>query len=196
MKHRDGDTPVVTQAGVERLLHMVADVTSGCREKALRRIHLAGLGTLYPYLEKAMRDDNDADARNGAMEALVGFGADAVPALVRLLRDDNEEIRNLTTVVLGNIGCPEAVVPLIEALRDPDVNVRQGAAEALGKIGDKKACGPMIGLLSDDFWVKYTVVDALGSMGDERAIPYLQDMLSDPLCSDRARIALDKLSAR
>ena len=50
------------------------------------------------------------------MEVITRFGSQAVPKLIALLRDNNEEVRNFTTIMLGEIGSREAVGPLIRTL--------------------------------------------------------------------------------
>ncbi len=152
---------------VEELLILVADAAKGGRQEALDRILACGLDAVDSILENAVRDDDHADLRNGAMEVLVAFGESAVPMLLELLRDDNEEVRNFSTVMLGDIGSPTAVEPLSAALQDLDANVRHGAAEALGKIGDLRAVEPLREMSRSDFWDNFYALSALSALGGE-----------------------------
>ena len=149
---------------IENLLALIGDSGRGLRQHAAERIMMLGLERCYPAIEKAVRNDADADLRNGAMEALVAFDGQAVPKLVKLLLDDNEEVRNFSAVMLGAIGSRESVVPLIAALRDPDANVRHGAAEALGKIGDRRAEQPLRELSTGDSWDRWYALAALADL--------------------------------
>lgn len=151
---------------VEELLLLVGDGDKGQRRAALGRLRDLGLGACAEVLEGAVRNDDNADLRNGAMDAFVEFGREAVPMLLELLGDGNEEVRNFCTVMLGNIGCRQAVGPLIQALGDPDANVRHGAAEALGKIGDRRAVQPLREMERGDFWDSFYARAALGSLAD------------------------------
>jgi HEAT repeat protein len=160
---RDG----LTGKSIEELLLLVADAGQGCRRQAMDRILAMGLDAVGHFLERAVRDDDQADLRNGAMEVLVAFGELAVPNLVKLLKDDNEEVRNFSTVMLGDIGSRTAVEPLSEALRDPEANVRHGAAEALGKIGDYRAVEPLREMTRSDFWDSFYALAALSALGGE-----------------------------
>ena len=162
---------------IEKLLLLIGDKEKGFKPDAMDLILNLGLDVVYPTLENAVRDDHNADLRNGAMEAFVLFGRLGVPRLIQLLEDENEQVRNFSAVMLGDIGNREAVAALIRALRDPDVNVRHGAAEALGKIGDRSALAPLIELLKEDFWLQYPAVVALGKMRDKRAVPHLLELL-------------------
>jgi HEAT repeat protein len=166
---------------IEKLLLLIGDKEKGFKPEAMDQILNLGLDVVYPTLENAVRDDHNADLRNGAMEAFVSFGRLGVPKLIKLLEDDNEQVRNFSAVMLGDIGNREAVPALTRALRDQDVNVRHGAAEALGKIGDRSALAPLIELLKEDFWLQYPAVVALGEMRDKRAMPHLLELLENEI---------------
>lgn len=150
---------------VEELLLLVGDADKGHKQRALGKLIEYGLEACCEALESAVRNDDNADLRNGAMEVLVRFGPPAVPKLVKLLEDDNEEVRNFSTVMLGEIGSRKAVDSLIRLLRDADANVRHGAAEALGKIGDRRAVQSLLSLLQGDAWDKLYATAALGKLG-------------------------------
>jgi HEAT repeat protein len=183
----------MTETTIEGLLLLVGDQERGGKDEALGCLLARGLEQVYPDLERALRDNANADLRNGAMETLVRFGEAVVPRLVRLLDDADEEVRNFTTVMLGTIGSRKAVPHLIEALRDRDANVRHGAAEALGRIGDRRALQPLLPLLEEDFWQQYPAVVALGELGDERAVPHLLKHLSNDLLASSINEALNKI---
>lgn len=178
---------------VAELLPLVADAEKGCKNEAMNRLLEMDLETTLPIFEQALRDDSHADLRNGAMEVITRFGRQAVPKLLTLLRDNNEEIRNFSTVMLGEIGSREAVVPLIQALRDTDSNVRHGAAEALGKINDRAALVPLLELLHEDFWTQYPAVSAIGAMKDVRAVPHLVKLLGNDLLDGAVIDALGEI---
>jgi len=108
------------------------------------------------------------------MDILVAFGKESLPYLVKLLQDENAEVRNFAAVMLGDVGNRRAVEPLIKALSDQDLNVSHSSAEALGKIGDRSALFPLIELLKGDFWLQFSAISALGAMRDYRAVPHLR----------------------
>lgn len=164
---------------VRELLLLVGDADQGCKQEAVDRVLMMGLEDHYADIERALRDNDNADLRNGAMEILVKFGSESLPRLLTMLKDSDEEIRNFSAVMLGDIGNRKAVVPLIHALRDPDANVRHGAAEALGRIGDRAALAPLLELLKEDFWLQYPAIVAISIMKDKRAAPHLLDLLED-----------------
>lgn len=183
----------LTGKSVEELLIFVADDDRGFKSEATDRLLSMGLTAIYPVLEQGVRDNSNADFRNGAMDILVAFGRESVALLVRLLKDQDEEVRNFASVMLGDIGSREAVHPLIKALSDKDVNVSHSAAEALGKIGDRSALFPLIELLKGDFWVQYSAINAIGAMRDYRAVPQLLQLLDNELLSGAVIDALGQI---
>src|SRR5438874_1724976 len=80
---------------------------------------------------------NDDMVRYEAITALAEYGpdaADAVPILVKLLEEPNEELRVAATLTLGKIG-KSAVAPVAALLNNPDVDIRCYALWTLGNIG-------------------------------------------------------------
>ncbi len=179
--------------GIESLLLFISNADSSFRPNAIALVLHRGIERVAPVLERALRNDADADLRNAAMEVLVAFGEAAVPRLVALLGDANEEVRNFCTVMLGDIGSRTAVEPLISALRDQDVNVRHGAAEALGRIGDARAVEPLLELFVDHYWLQHAAVVALGKIGDRRATCSLLLRRHDPLLAEPVIEALGRI---
>jgi HEAT repeat protein len=178
---------------VEDLLLLIADNEKGYKLEALDRLFAMGFEENYTILEQAVRNDDDADLRNGAMEVLVNFGVESTPRLIKLLEDENEEVRNFSAVMLGDIGRSEAVEALIRALGDQDMNVRQSVAEALGKIGDRAAIPPLVNSLKSDFWLQFAAINALGNIGDHQAAPHLLEILEDEIWSEPVVDALCKI---
>lgn len=167
--------------GVKELLICVADSALWLRDEAIARLLQRDLDAIAPALEEAVRNNFQADLRNGAMEILVRFGEEAVPMLTAFLHDADEEVRSFATVMLGRIASRSAVDPLIAALQDPDPNVRHGSAEALGRIGDERAVAALLELLDQGFWLQFAAVAALGSIGSPAAVPCLLKLLDDEL---------------
>ena len=80
--------------------------------------------------------DKDLGTRQKAARALGKLGAAAVPVLIAVLKDEdeNKDARSGAALALGEIGsaAKEAVPALIAALKDKDKQVRTNAAYALG----------------------------------------------------------------
>ena len=80
---------------------------------------------------------DDEDERDGAIEALVGMGSKAVPALARALEDANTEVRWAAATALGEIGpeAIEAIFALIHALEDDGPMGTPGRSRGAGGDG-------------------------------------------------------------
>ena len=93
---------------------------------------------VVPSLMKALENDSPfiravAAKGIGQIEPPVRT---AVPALVDLLADKDEGVRQEAADALGSVGTPAAAEQLIRSLtEDEDALVRSHAAEALGKLG-------------------------------------------------------------
>ncbi len=148
---------------------------------------------IFPVLERATRDGENANLRNAAMEIFVALGNRSLPPLLTLLRDQDSEIRTFAGVMLGNLKEREAVPHLIKALADPDLNVKHAAAEALGKIRDPRAVDALIEALHTDMWLQFPAAVALGDLGDSRAVGPLCELLALPGANIPAIQALGKI---
>src|SRR6185437_3676274 len=109
------------------------------RKEAAARAAAFGDATLAAeVLAAALAEPENVGRRNAVVEALVGLGPQAVPALVEALAKRPEH-RKLIADALGLIGDLRAGAPLAPLIDDADANVRVAAAEALGRIGGTAA---------------------------------------------------------
>ncbi|HEY3339206.1 MAG TPA: HEAT repeat domain-containing protein [Propionicimonas sp.] len=69
------------------------------------------------------------------IEALAGFGAQAVPAVAERLAAGNDDTRAHAAEALGRLGSADAIPALAAALADDDRAVRLAALLALGELG-------------------------------------------------------------
>ena len=112
----------------------------------------------------------------------------AIPHLIKLLKDRYPEVRQFAAIALGKIGDTRAVPPLINALGDRQWVVRLAATRALGKIGDTRAVQPLIKAMgevnespysSPDDSERGAAISALGEIGDSSAVQPLIKALGD-----------------
>ena len=173
------------------------------RESGIQRI-LSVIKPIPPRIQNlmsALRSEN-IDVRGQATEVLGKIGLEAVPALIKALKDGDKIVRSSTAEALIKIG-PEAkaaVPALIETLNDKDGYVRRRAADALGKIGSgaKAAVPALIETLKDeDEWVRALTAEALGKIAPEAksVVPALIETLNDEdgLVRWRAALTLGKI---
>ena len=92
--------------------------------------------------------------------------APGVATLLKLLRDDDREVRASAALALGKLGEMRAATHLADALRDTDLSVRCAAADALGSIGGPEANTTLLLWLHDRTpMFRGRVVAALGRAG-------------------------------
>jgi HEAT repeat protein len=116
---------LVANLGSRNLRHLVLS------REALKMIGQPAVDLLCDVLTKG-----DAGRRCDAAVALGEIGLpSAVPALRKMLRDQDTMVRVCSVKALGQIGGPEATELVEKALRDPEDAVRHHARKALRKTG-------------------------------------------------------------
>ena len=118
--------------------------------------------------------EDNAGARNSAIEALIKLGRKATVFLIEGFKTTNRDVRKFIIDVLGEQMDSRSLPLMLEALRDEDENVRATAVEHLGKAGEMSVVDALIEILdSGDLWTAYPAADALGRIGNRKAVPHL-----------------------
>lgn len=111
---------------------------------------------------------NDVNQRTKAISELTVFGKALIVPLIELTRHPNPLCREVSAVLLGNIGDPMAFPYLTAMTRDAEQDVKIAAIRALGKIKSETAIHFLISLLKDpDPTVTSVASDELISMGKD-----------------------------
>lgn len=142
-----------------------------------------------------LSSEENAGLRNSAAAVLAKIGGPAVPCLVEILGDTDEDIRKFGADILGDIRDARAVPSLVGALRDPDDNVRTSAAEALGKIGGDEVVNALVSILGEtegDLWLRFSAIEALGKAGKDIPLEPIVRLLDDRLLRKAAFDALGR----
>ena len=122
--------------------------------------------------------EDNAGARNSAIEALVRLGKKVTPYLLEAFNTPNKDVRKFIIDVLGEFKDERSLPLMLNALKDEDENVRVTAIEHIGKAGESSVVDALIDIIeSDDLWTAYPAVDALGRIGDRRAISALKNAM-------------------
>jgi HEAT repeat protein len=187
------------EPGVESLIVALTDP-----DAHVRRVAVASLGAIAPAPQRA--DAVEAlvpllktGDRVAAVEALARFGpraSPAVPALIQVLGDADEDARWNAADALGQIG-PEAraAVPrLIAVLKDESAEVREHSAESLGQIGaePESVIPALVMTLKDENpKVRRDAARSLGQFGPKAttAVLALQALSKDTSDSVREAVA-------
>lgn len=147
----------------------------------------------YQYLDSSLRNSVFAGvAQNSGFAAIAEIGEAAVPRLIEVLRDEDEDtgFRGQIALVLGMIGDKRALDALLEAMRQDNADIRWGAARAVARMGDKRSVAPLIEALKDkDMHIRYTAAMLLGDLANGRAIQPLIEAMKDEERDVRAEAA-------
>ncbi len=146
-------------------------------------------------LIKLLYLDDNAGARNTAIEGFIRLGKKVLDILIDSFETDNSDVRKFIIDIIGTIGGRETLPLLLKALKDDDDNVRASAIEYLGRLREPHVVDALIEVIhSGDTWTAYPAVLALGKIGDRRAIPALIEALKtrpliEPALKSLARFA-------
>jgi len=162
---------------VNPLIDGLRDENPGVQEAAAAALIRIGGSRVVSSLVPLLRED--VGTRNLALEVLEQTGSAGLDILLPLLSHDDTNIRKFVVDTLSKLGDHRAIAPLIESLQDREPNVRGSAAEGLGYLRAREAVPQLLGLLDDNEWVVFTVIEALGYIADPAALPALMALLKD-----------------
>jgi len=149
--------------------------------------------TIRPFMK--LLDDDEAKIRAAAAEGLGRMASQgdliAVDVMKGLLKSsEDEELKSIALISLGEGGKHMTVDGLIELLGSPNAAIKQSAISALGRISDLKAVGPLIEMLNDeDEQVRNYACNALAQIGESSATGPLLKLLDDKEPSVRSSAA-------
>lgn len=165
--------------------------------KAAAEILISGcpLGDYIGGLIGLLGIEDDAGARNAAIEALVRLGKRATTFLMAAFDTPNRDVRKFIIDIIGEVKDRQALPLLLKSLKDEDDNVRASAVEHLGRLAEPSVVDALIDILrSGDTWTAFPAADALGRIGDRRAVPALVEALAVRALREPVLKSLGRLS--
>jgi HEAT repeat protein len=134
-----------------------------------------------PHLRRLIRHDPDWRVRASSGRAIGRLSLrEAVPDLVRALRDDRVDVRIVAAAALWRLPDAAAVPALLDLLSDADPTARQWGALALGVTGDTRATESLLRLLDDTApAVRLDALRSLGRIADPAALERLVAFIVD-----------------
>ena len=125
-------------------------------------------------------NDEDTLVSQEAADKLASLGKEAVPVLIKRLKEVDTGLKGQIVFLLGRIGDKEAGPSLRETLKDENAYIRRNAAQALGKIKDTEALNDIAtSLFDEDNSVRTQSAWALGETNDARAVDSLLNKMPD-----------------
>ncbi len=145
---------------------------------------------LKTEIKEQIEMTRDETKRFEANDRLIKIGKPALPYLNPLLKDSDEEIRNNTVRIIGEIGDSSSVKPLIELLgKETALKVRRNIFYALGNLKAKEALPFLKDALNDkDSLLRSDAAYNLGKIGDPAVIDMVGKLSKDK--EDRVRASV------
>ncbi len=130
------------------------------------------LGSVEQLLN-LLRNEENAGLRNSAAEAVIRLGSTAASLLIKMVQDQDADVRKFVIDVMGAIGDPVFASSLLQALTDPEVNVASAAAEQLGALGDTDAAEHLMQavLTRNEVLFRFSALGALGVLAKPVPVP-------------------------
>ncbi|MBI4834597.1 MAG: HEAT repeat domain-containing protein [Planctomycetes bacterium] len=110
--------------------------------------------------------------------------------LIKLLKDQNTEIKRLAIETAGYMGVKEAIPEIRAFLKDPAGILRGYAAKTLGTLGDKESMKDIAALLNDSEALPYEVINALVMLGAKEYVNEIRPLLKSGDSSARVAAAV------
>lgn len=138
------------------------------------------LDSVEQLLSHLSNEDN-AGLRNSAAEAIIRLGSLSASPLLKMVHDEDTDVRKFVIDVMGAIGDTVFVPALLSALNDPDVNVASAAAEQLGSLGDTEAAEHLMQsiLERDEVLFRFSALGALVALAQPVPVPVALVKLAD-----------------
>jgi len=178
----------------ELVVRALADEDWRVRKEAV----LVGLShapnrAMLDHLISALSSPDNVGLRNAAVEAIGGYGDDAVDALATVLPNLDADGRKLGVEALGRSGRVSSLSVLTTLLDDTDPNVRVAAVEAIASIG-VAGISEVTGLLEACLFSRepLTALAALEGLNATAAVlawPTLERCLKEPALRRPALLA-------
>jgi len=117
--------------------------------------------------------------RERAMETLQDFEDSLIEGVVKLLADEETDVRIAAMQLASAFDDRRLVEPVLALMQDDDWWVRITAAAMLGRLADPRGIPPLLAALNNED-LRWTAIGSLAQIGDVRTLKPIIDCLSDP----------------
>lgn len=165
------------EAAVYNLLPLIADqrvAVKNLAQEILEKIGGSGLRLLHAHIH-----DRDDDVRKMIADIIGRLELpEAVPVLIEMLKDPNDNVKCSAMEGLGRITDPSIVDHLINLLEQGDW-ITLFAVESLGRLGSSMTVQPLVKLIksSQNIDVQCMAIDALSHIGGKESIAGLLEII-------------------
>ena len=172
------------ERAVPGLIEALASDNYDLKNMAVNALGLIGdERAIKPLMERFREIIDDKEDISGRIikNALISFGASAVPYLLGELDNSLWRVRSKVLDVLCEIESPKLKEVFLSATADLEPDVRAKGARGLGVIKEADgALEPLTRLYDDEVWVvRYHCVKSLGLIGDKSSVELFKRAVSD-----------------
>ncbi|MDX1762850.1 MAG: HEAT repeat domain-containing protein [bacterium] len=164
---------------VEAILPFATDTNFALRSAALEVLENIGSSAPTLITALLDHRDPTARVNGALLVARLGM-KEATHALIACLEDENANVRSAALNALGAIGALDQAVLIRKYLQDPEESVRFAAVHALGVLGDSDSAHDLVPILKESSEAcVMAAVDILGKLESPAAVPFLVERLDE-----------------
>jgi len=141
---------------------MAKEPAAQIRAECIKALAELNMKEGLPAIENAL-SEQEVWVRLAAVRGLYRLGGlTSVPKFIRMLCDENEDVRRRTATCIGWLGKEELAIELVPLLDDSSVSVRLAVVEAMGNLRSRHVVAALIEHLSDtEKIIRKAVISAL-----------------------------------
>jgi HEAT repeat protein len=178
----------------DRVMALATHPSAMARHAAVHTLGKFGDVRAVDVLLGALNDESSQVVVKAAYALGQLEAVEAIPALVRLLGKQPEELKDTLNYVLENFGAA-SIPSLIDALGAPEASARAHAIDILALLRAKDAIPAIIDRLVDESAnVRFSAVSALGQMRNLDIRPLIEPLANDP--DERIRLLVAEMLRR
>ncbi len=165
-----------SQEAIEILVELLQDRSPIIKDEAVNSLITVGGEHVAKAIVPLLYED-EVYLSNIAVEILGRLGEVALPFVIPVLCETDDDVLKFAIDVVGHIGSKEPVEFLLPHLSHKNPNIKSATAVTLGKLKATDAIDNLVVLLKDeDEWVRFSTLDAIGLIGGEDVADKLLDI--------------------
>lgn len=165
-----------SEEAIEILVKLLQDRSPIIKDEAVNSLILVGGENVAKVIVPLLYED-EVYLSNISVEILGRLGEVALPFVIPVLKETDDDVLKFAIDVIGLIGSKEPVNDLLPHLSHKNPNIKSATAVTLGKLKATDAIDNLVVLLKDeDEWVRFSTLDAIGLIGGDDVADKLLDI--------------------
>lgn len=165
-----------SEEAIDMLVELLKDRSPIIKDEAVNSLITVGGEHVAKVIVPLFYED-EVYLTNIAVEILGRLGEVALPYVIPVLKETDDDVLKYAIDVIGLIGSKEPVEQLLPNLSHDNPNIKSATAVTLGKLKATEAMDSLLVLLKDeDEWVRFSTLDAIGLIGGDDVADKLLDV--------------------